>query len=64
MKRDAEGMYEKARAGEIAEFSGVSAPYDEPSLPDLTLPTHELSIEACVEKVMALLRERGVIPKA
>jgi bifunctional enzyme CysN/CysC len=64
VKRDAEGLYEKARAGEIAEFSGVSAPYDEPSLPDLTLPTHELSIEACVEKVMALLRERGVIPKA
>ena len=60
-KRDQEGLYGKADSGEIANFPGVSAPYEEPVSPSLVLPTHELSVEQCVERLMGLLREEGVI---
>jgi bifunctional enzyme CysN/CysC len=60
-KRDTEGMYAKADAGKIMEFPGVSAPYDVPKAPDLTLPTHEWPIEECVHKIMHLLEERKLI---
>jgi bifunctional enzyme CysN/CysC len=62
-QRDREGMYARADAGEIAEFPGVSAPYDVPQHPDLVLPTHELGIEECVEKIVQLLEERQVLAK-
>ncbi|MEM6394392.1 MAG: sulfate adenylyltransferase subunit CysN [Planctomycetota bacterium] len=45
----------------MAAFSDLAAPYEPPSSPDLRLATDELSIDACVEQVMALLRERGVL---
>ena len=54
-------MYAAADAGEIANFPGVTAPYEAPTEADLTLGTHELDINACVERIMALLAERGVI---
>ncbi len=59
--RDDEGLYAKARSGEIKSLSGVSAPYEKPAAPDLTLPTHELSVDESVEKILALMRERGLV---
>ncbi|MCS7231528.1 MAG: adenylyl-sulfate kinase [Elusimicrobiota bacterium] len=56
--RDPKGMYTKAKRGEIKEYTGVSAPYEEPLKPNLILDTNLLSIKECVEKVLAL-----VIPK-
>jgi len=60
-QRDVKGLYRKARAGEIPEFTGVSAPYEEPERADLTLPTDALSVEQAVARVLDLLRERGCL---
>ena len=60
-ERDTEGHYQKADEGELANFPGVSAPYEEPSDPDLVLPTHELTVDQCVDRVMRLLEQRGVL---
>lgn len=59
-QRDVKGLYKRARAGEIKEFTGISSPYEEPEHPDLVLDSGAESLAACVEKVMTLLMERGV----
>lgn len=59
-ERDQDGHYALADSGEIANFPGVSAPYEAPKNPDLVLPTHELSVKECVDKLMALLEEKKV----
>ncbi|MBI3775865.1 MAG: adenylyl-sulfate kinase [Gammaproteobacteria bacterium] len=61
-RRDVKGLYKRARAGEIKDFTGISAPYDEPELPDVTLDTQALSVEQCVEHVVQNLVMRGVLP--
>ncbi len=60
-ERDPKGLYKKARAGQIPEFTGVSAPYEEPAKPELTVDTGKQTLEECAEAVLAVLRERGVI---
>lgn len=60
-QRDVKGLYKKARAGEINNFTGISAPYEEPQQPDLVLDTGSENLEVCAQRVMALLVERGVI---
>jgi len=62
--RDVKGFYEKARRGEIPEYTGVSSPYEEPLQPDLTLDTHILSLEDCVAQVVNLLRRREIFAEA
>jgi len=57
--RDPKGMYKKARKGEIAHFTGISAPYDAPEHAELVLRTGESSLEECVDQVMKLIAERG-----
>ena len=57
-RRDRDGMYAKADAGEIAEFPGISAPYDAPKSADLTLETHKLSVSECVDRIVDLLKSR------
>ena len=42
-------------------FPGVSAPYEEPSKPDLVLATDKLAVEECVEQILRLLEERGIL---
>lgn len=59
--RDVKGMYKRARAGELPGFTGVDAPYEEPADADLVLRTDELSVEACADRILELLRERGVV---
>jgi bifunctional enzyme CysN/CysC len=51
--RDPKGLYRKARAGEIAEFTGISAPYEPPETPSLVLDTARTPLEACVEQILA-----------
>ncbi|WP_243795413.1 adenylyl-sulfate kinase [Saccharopolyspora gloriosae] len=58
-RRDRKGLYRKARAGSLPEFTGVSAPYEPPADADLVLDTSGLSQDEAVAEVVALLRERG-----
>lgn len=60
-KRDQKGLYKRARAGEIAEFTGISAPYEEPENPEIILETDKESVEESVQKVIAFLEERAII---
>ncbi|GAA4436824.1 sulfate adenylyltransferase subunit CysN [Bremerella cremea] len=60
-KRDDSGIYEKADSGEITNFPGVSYDYEVPENADLVLPTHELGIDECVDKIYELLQQRGII---
>jgi len=61
-RQRAEGnQYPQAEAGDIANFPGVSFPYDVPPSPQLTLPTHETAVDECVDRVMDLLTARGII---
>jgi len=53
--RDPKGLYEKARAGLVKEFTGISAPYETPTSPSLILDTAQLSKEECVAKLMHLI---------
>ncbi|PWL22291.1 adenylyl-sulfate kinase [Synechococcus sp. CB0205] len=62
-ERDTKGLYAKARAGEIKEFTGISSPYEAPETPELRVDTGSQSLEACVELVINHLREAGVIPQ-
>ncbi len=60
-RRDPKGLYKKVRAGEIAEFTGVSSPYEPPTAPEIALPTAELTIEESAARVVAHLREHGFL---
>jgi adenylylsulfate kinase len=60
-KRDPKGLYKKARAGEIKNFTGISDPYEAPLAAELTLPTHQLTLEQDVDAVIALLEARGLL---
>jgi adenylyl-sulfate kinase len=55
--RDPKGLYAKARANEIRDFTGISAPYEAPVNPELELPTHLLSVQESVTKIVEFLRE-------
>ena len=63
-KRDPKGLYKKARAGEIKNFTGISDPYEAPLTPELVLPSHEMSLEDEVDAVLKLLHARGIVPNA
>ena len=60
-ERDADGHYAKADSGDIANFPGVSAPYDTPSNPDLVLSTDTVPVEECVDQIMKHLGEQEII---
>jgi len=60
-KRDVKGLYKRARAGQIPEFTGISSPYEVPTSPDLRVNTESISIDNSVFMVIELLRHRGII---
>lgn len=62
-ERDVKGLYKKALAGEIKQFTGIDDPYEEPSRPDLILDTHRLSVDECVAAVLAYLEDNKMIQK-
>lgn len=59
--RDVKGLYKRARAGEIKDFTGISSPYEEPVSPELSLDTGELDLDECIDQVLDLLKQRKVI---
>ena len=62
-KRDPKGMYKKARAGEIKDFTGIDAPYEEPENPELVVDTDKETVDESAEKVMKKLEEMGIIER-
>jgi adenylylsulfate kinase len=58
-ERDPKGLYKKARAGEIPEFTGISAPYEEPESAELVIDTSELDLEQSAAKVVDYLAQQG-----
>jgi adenylyl-sulfate kinase len=64
IKRDVKGLYKKALAGEIAQFTGVSDPYEEPLDPELRLDTSTISVAEGVQRILSKLRELGYLEGA
>ena len=63
-RRDVKGLYAKARAGEIKEFTGVSDPYEPPENPELVIETEQQSPEESAQQILAYLEQRKFIPAA
>jgi len=59
--RDPKKLYAKARAGEIPDFTGISAPYEAPMTPEIELLTGEKGIQECVEQIVSQLRSTGIL---
>jgi len=62
-ERDVKGLYKKARAGEIKNYTGISSPYEPPEHPDLVLDTAGDSVEINVEKVLTFLEKRHIFSR-
>ncbi|GJC77790.1 adenylyl-sulfate kinase [Colletotrichum tofieldiae] len=60
-QRDPKGLYKKARAGEIKDFTGISAPYEEPLNPEIVIRTDKSSVEECVAQIADWLIKEGLI---
>jgi len=60
-RRDPKGMYRKARAGEIQGFTGISAPYEEPEHPEITIESDQVAVAEAVEIVLAYMKHRNFI---
>lgn len=61
--RDPKGLYKKARAGQIPEFTGITAPYEEPLRAELELRTDLLDVDGCAKAVISYLEDKGFLPK-
>ena len=61
-QRDPKGLYAKARAGELANFTGIDSPYKPPEHAELQLDTTELGAEECAAQVVAELESRSMLP--
>ncbi|QKG83942.1 adenylyl-sulfate kinase [Kroppenstedtia pulmonis] len=62
-ERDPKGLYQKVRQGEILNFTGISAPYEPPLAPELTIETHSQGLEEAVDQIMSYLEEQKLIQK-
>jgi adenylylsulfate kinase len=60
--RDVKGLYKKARAGEIPNFTGISSPYEEPENPEIVIDTENRDIDECVDSLLESLESLDVIP--
>ncbi len=60
-QRDPKGLYKKARAGEIKDFTGIDSNYDVPQSPEIHIKTAEQSVQACAQKIVNYLAEQGYI---
>lgn len=61
IEKDAKGLYRRAIAGEIPNFTGISDPYEPPLAPELELATHTEAVDVSASRIMQLLHERGVV---
>jgi adenylylsulfate kinase len=57
-QRDVKGLYKKARAGEVKNFTGIDSPYERPAKPDLRIETNKVSIEVAVENLFEIIKSR------
>jgi adenylyl-sulfate kinase len=64
IERDPKGLYKKALAGEIKQFTGIDDPYEPPEHPEIVLKTHDATPEESAGQVLAYLEEKGLIPGA
>lgn len=62
-ERDVKGLYEKARKGQIKDFTGIDAPYEQPESPEIVVETDKNSIEECVDKIVAYMTDKEYIIK-
>jgi adenylylsulfate kinase len=60
-QRDPKGLYKKARAGKIKDFTGIDSPYEAPDKPELVLHSARMPIEQCVDAIIGYLRQHGII---
>ncbi|VDC07855.1 unnamed protein product [Peniophora sp. CBMAI 1063] len=60
-QRDPKGLYKKARAGEIKEFTGISAPYEAPEKPEIHIKTNEVDVTEAVKIIMEYLTAQGYV---
>lgn len=60
-ERDVKGLYAKARAGAVANFTGISDPYEEPKAPEIVVDTHQMDVPAAVDHIIAELVKLGYI---
>lgn len=60
-QRDPKGLYKKAKAGEIKEFTGISAPYEAPENAEIHIKTHEVSVEQGVQDILAYLVKNNLV---
>ncbi len=60
-ERDTKGLYKKARTGEVKDFTGISAPYEEPLNPELTIDSSRLTVEESTRAVLNYLEEKGYV---
>lgn len=59
--RDPKGLYAKARRGELPNFTGVSAPYEEPEEAEIVIRNGEVGVEDAVRQIVAVLEEKGLL---
>lgn len=62
-QRDPKGLYKKARAGEIKEFTGISAPYEAPDRAEVHVRSDRETTEESVKKIVEFLEEKGYLPR-
>jgi adenylylsulfate kinase len=62
--RDPKGLYRRARAGQLAEFTGISSPYEAPEAAEVVVDSATASVDDAVGKLLAALRERGIVSAA
>ena len=60
-ERDTKGLYKKARAGEVKDFTGISSPYEEPLNPELTIDSSKLTVEESTRIVLNYLEEKEYV---
>jgi len=60
-QRDPKGLYRKARRGELPDFTGISSPYENPFDPELALPSGQITVDECIERLLNFLKQRKII---
>ena len=61
IERDPKGLYKKALAGEITQFTGIDDPYEEPLEPDVVVETDKETVDESVEKILSVARDLGYL---
>jgi adenylylsulfate kinase-like enzyme len=60
-RRDVKGLYKKARAGVISDFTGISSPYEKPENPEISLDTANMTVDESVEVVINYLKDKKIL---